>query len=440
MPDYSRRQFLETGSAAVLGAGLASSAAPAAGASSGSVAPNDQLRFGVIGCRSMGWANMNALREVSGVECTALADVDRNVLEDRGAELEAMSGARPTLYDDYRRLLEDDAVDFVVIATPNHWHCLQLVHAAQAGKHAYVEKPLARTIEECYVMERAVQKHGVTVQVGQWQRSGEHWAKAVDYLQSGALGNVRLVKAWAYLSDRIEPAADAGVPDGVDYNAWLGPAPDRPFNPNRFHYTWRYFWDYAGGLLTDWGAHMIDFALHGMGVEMPSSVAAMGGKFGYPDGASETPDTQQVLYEYDDFTMRWEHAYDIRNGGPYDRPHGVAYVGNNGTLVIDRGGWEVYPEAEDGSYRLEAIPPQDGSASLDAHVQNFVDAIREGAPLNCPIEVGANTAVNCHLGNVALRTGRRLDWDAATRSFANDEEARALATPTYRDPWTLPSV
>jgi predicted dehydrogenase len=438
MTEYTRRAFLETASAATLGASLG----PSVQSHPDGVPPSDQLRFGVIGCNGMGWANLNAHQRLPGVECVALCDVDRNVLEKRAGELEEQIGRRPALYDDYRRLLGEDDVDFVVIATPDHWHCLPMVEACQAGKDVYVEKPLGNSIGECLLMQQAAAQTGRVVQVGQWQRSAPHWQQAVDYVRSGSLGTIRTVKAWAYQGwmEPIDPAPNQEPPDGVDYDFWLGPAPERPFNPNRFHFDFRWFWDYAGGLMTDWGVHLIDYALYGMDADTPNAVMSGGGPFGYPPSvdASETPDTQQALYTFDDFTLIWEHATGI-DGGPYGRDHGVAFIGNNGTLVVDRGGWEVRPEADDGTYKLDAIPPRDGGGGLDRHAKNFVDSIRGDATPNCPVDVAAPTAIVAHLGNVAYRIGRRVEWDADAHQFVDDPDADAHIWPSYRDPWSLPN-
>ena len=439
MSDLSRRDFIRTSSAGLAGAGLA----PAIQDRPDGVAPSDQLQFGVIGCNGMGWADMEAHQKLDGVECVALCDVDRNVLERRAGELEEMTGSRPELYDDYRNLLEDDAIDFVVIGTPDHWHCLIMVHACQAGKDVYVEKPLGNSIGECIRMREAAEATGRVVQVGQWQRSAPHWERAVEYVRSGKLGRIRVVKSWAYQGwmEPIEPQPNQEAPEGVDYDFWLGPAPDRPFNPNRFHFDFRWFWDYAGGLMTDWGVHLIDYGLYGMDVETPTGAMAIGGQFGYPasEDASETPDTQQTVYEFEEFSLIWEHATGI-DGGPYERNHGVAFIGNNGTLVVDRGGWEVIPETEGGSYRLDAIPPRSGSGGLDAHAENFVQSIRGEATPNCPVDVAANTAIVAHLGNVAYRLGRQVQWDTASEEFVGDEEANAQIWPEYRDPWSMPEV
>lgn len=444
MRELSRRRFLVQGSAAVAGASLTSWPAIArAGSRSKRVAPSDSLNFGLIGAKGMGWSNLNAHRRIAGVECIALCDVDREVLEQRAGELEQASGKKPALYRDYRKLLENADIDFVIIATPDHWHCLQLLHALQAGKDVYVEKPLANSIHECYVMMRAAERYGRVVQVGQWQRSAPHWNDAIEFLRSGKLGTIRVAKAWAYQGwmNPVPPKPDRPAPEHVDYDMWLGPAPKRPFNENRFHFNFRWFWDYAGGLMTDWGVHLIDYVFYGMQVARPKSVMSIGGRYGYSEteDAAETPDTQQAIYEFDGFSMVWEHATGI-NGGPFQRDHGVAFIGNNGTLVIDRGGWEIFPDTRDGRYRMEALPRRSGSSGLNAHAENFVECIRTRGRTNCPPDVAANTAINAHMGNVALRVGGRVYWDEATRRFRDNDEANRLLTPNYRAPWSLPKV
>ena len=198
-------------------------------------------------------------------------------------------------------------------------------------------------------MVAAKQYHKRVVQVGQWQRSNQHWADAIAYVQSGGIGHVRKVKAWAYMGwmKRVDPQPDQATPAGVDYDRWLGPASLRPFNPNRFHFSWRWYWDYAGGLMTDWGVHLMDIALLGMKAEAPRSVSALGGAYGYPGSAMETPDTQTAIYDFGDYSMEWEHAVGISKGPYGGHDHGVAFVGETGTLVVDRSKWRVIPEVAD---------------------------------------------------------------------------------------------
>lgn len=443
----TRRDFLQMTAAAAGGTAVVT-AAPALASIGRKASANEQIRVGVVGCNGMGFSNLRSILKISEVSCAALCDVDRNVLEKRAGEVEEMTGSRPALYGDYRQLLDDKNIDAVIVGTPDHWHCLITVDACSAGKDVYVEKPLANSIEECHVMVAAARRYGRVVQVGQWQRSGAHWADALEFVNSGKLGRIRLVKAWAY-QDWMKPipvVPDEPAPEGVDYDMWLGPAPKRPFNKNRFHFNFRWFWDYAGGLMTDWGVHLIDMALAGMNASAPKSVIASGGKFAYPDDASETPDTLQAVYEFDGFSMLWEHATGI-GLGPYGRNHGVAFIGNNGTLVVDRGGWEVMPEVErinwrPDRYKMQHVPAQSrsGSGGLDEHTLNFVECMKSREQPACDVAIGANTAVVAHMGNIAFKTGRKVYWDEASRSFVNDDEANKLMSVTYRGPWKLPEI
>ncbi|GAA4447468.1 Gfo/Idh/MocA family oxidoreductase [Nibrella saemangeumensis] len=390
----------------------------------------------------MGWHNLNSMLKHQNVRCLALCDIDSNVLNKRAAELEKSTGKKPILYSDFRKLLENKDIDAVIVGTPDHWHCLMTVYACEAGKDVYVEKPLANSIEECNLMVAAAQKHKRIVQVGQWQRSGQHWKAALDYVRAGHIGKVRSTKTWAYMAygKTFPVRPDEPVPAGVDYAMWLGPAPKRPFNRNRFHGSFRYFWDYAGGLMTDWGAHMIDMVLAGMNVSTPKSVAAMGGKFAFPDHAGETPDTMQVLYDFGHFTMLWEQSLGTGRG-PYDRDHGVAFIGTLGTVVIDRSKWEVLPEVEGGKYLTQAMPVQrGGSQDLDNHTLNFLECVRSRQRPNCPVEIGRDVAINAHLGNISYRTGRKLFWDAAKNGIVDDAKANELVQAHYNSSWKLPNV
>ena len=441
----SRRRFLRQSSQlAAAGALLPvelSAAAPAPGLAA------DTISVALIGVNSMGWADLTSMLKNPGVRCVALCDVDQNVLKKRSDELaslpsQAASATKSVLYSDFRKLLENKAIDAVIIGTPDHWHCLPAVMACQAGKDVYVEKPMASTIEECNLMVAAARKHNRIMQVGQWQRSGDHWKTAIDLVRSGKLGTVRTVKTWAYMpyGKTFPILPDEPVPAGVDYAMWLGPAPKRPFNRNRFHGSFRYFWDYAGGLMTDWGAHMIDMALWGMNATVPKSVVAAGGRFGFPDHAGETPDTMQVVYDYGQFTVLWEQAIGIGRG-PYNREHGVAFIGNLGTLVVDRDGYELLPEADNGQYMLPAQPPKRMYGNdLDRHTRNFIECVRSRQQPNAPAEVGRNVALHAHLGNMAYRLGRKIIWNEATQTVDGDPKANELVKAHYAGDWKLPVV
>jgi predicted dehydrogenase len=411
------------------------------------VSPNDRINVGLIGCKGMGFADLLSLLKISELSVIALCDVDKNVLAGRTADLVKAGLKKPKWYGDYRQMLENKDLDVVVIGTPDHWHCLQLTDALEAGKDVYCEKPIANSIEECNIMLNAVNASDRMVQIGQWQRSQPHFVDAINFVHSGQLGEIRLAKAWAYQGwmKPVPTLPDANAPEGVDYDMWLGPAPKRAFNPNRFHFNFRWFWDYAGGLMTDWGVHLIDYALYGMKAGTPKSVMALGGKFAYPNDASETPDTLQTVFEYDSFSILWEHATGI-DGGNYGRNHGISFIGNNGTLVLDRNGWEVIPENEfqgwgkDGKPKMERLPIQQNQGSgLDLHTANFIDAVksRDATKLNAPIQVGYETALVSHMGNVAYKSGNRLYWDKEQGKFT-DEAANTITKATYHNGWKLP--
>ena len=434
----TRRTFIKTSAATT----AAITIGPAITSALAGCAASDRINIGLIGCNGMGFADLSAFLEHPQVECIALCDVDENVLNKRAADVEKIRGKKPAnLYKDWRQVIDNKDIDLVIVGTPDHWHCLMMVSACEAGKDVYVEKPIGRTIEECNLMVKAAKKYKRVVQVGQWQRSDNHWQDAVDFIQSGKLGKIRLVRVFSYQGwcPTIPVIPDEPVPAGVNYDMWLGPAPGRPFNRNRFHFTFRWFWDYAGGLMTDWGVHLLDYALYGMNVTAPKSIMAMGGKYGYPEDACETPDSLQTIYEFDGFNVLWDHAIGIDDGA-YGRNHGLGFVGENGTLVIDRSGWEVIPEVVSGVKRMEAVPLRKGDGrGLKNHVKNHLDCIAKRNPnTNASIEIGAHIAKFSALGNIAYRTGKKLVWDGT--SFTNDSEANKFLVPEYRDPWKLPEV
>jgi predicted dehydrogenase len=437
--EYSRRKFLHTTGQSLAGAGLLSALPWEALAERKSrISQNDRINVGVIGANGMGWSNAKSFMKIPEVNVMAISDVDENVINKRVAEVKE-ANLKLKAYSDYRKLLENKDIDAVIIGTPDHWHCLQMTDACAAGKDVYVEKPVGNSIAECAVMVEAQKKYNRAVQCGQWQRSMPHFIDALDFLKSGKLGQIRTVKAWAYMGwmKNIPAKPDSPVPPGVDYGMWLGPAENRPFNENRFHFNFRWFWDYAGGLMTDWGVHLVDYVLLGMNAPLPKSVYASGGKYAYPEGGNETPDTLAAVYDFGDFTMLWEHAQGISNGN-YGRDHGIAYIGNNGTLVLDRGGWEVIADEE----RMEPLPHQPNKGSgLDAHTQNFIDAVksRKLETLTCPIQAGAHVADVCQMGNISFRTGEIVHWDGDKRKFKEAEANRYLSAE-YHNKYNLPKV
>lgn len=402
---------------------------------------SDRLRFGVVGVNGMGWANAKAAIAMPNSQLVGICDIDQSVIDKRMAELPGLhvDASQVQTYKDYRKMLEDKSIDFIIVGTPDHWHPLITIDAFKAGKDVYCEKPIANSIGEVQAMERGVKKYNRVLQVGQWQRSQKHFKDAIDYIYSGKLGNVRLVKTWAY-QGWMKPAPKGPVlpvPAGVDYDMWQGPALHRPFKTEHFHFNFRWFWPYAGGLMCDWGVHIIDYALLGMKATMPKTVSALGGKFAYPDLSHETPDTQTTIYEFDNFLMSWEHALAIDNG-PYMRTHGIGYVGNNGTLVLDRNGWEVLEEKGVSTKVIEPYHAREDNG-VQLHMENFASVVRSRntKDLACPIEAAALVAKVCQMGNIAYRSGKKLNWDKASQKFTDSAVNGQYLTNEYRNGYKL---
>ncbi|QBA64529.1 Gfo/Idh/MocA family protein [Muriicola soli] len=434
----NRRSFIRNLGAATLASGL-----PLTHLSASREINSDQkVRVGLIGVRGMGWANLSSFLKIPGTSCVALCDVDSSLLENRAGEIKASFGKRPETFSDHREFLKMKGLDAVIIGTPDHWHCIQMTDACMAGKDVYVEKPIANSITEANLMVKAARKYDRVVQVGQWQRSDPHWIEALTYLKSGVLGRIRQAKAWATVNygKGFDVVPDGPVPPGVDYDRWLGPAPARPFNQNRFHGSFRYFWDYAGGLMTDWGVHMLDIVLAGMEVSSPKSVMALGGKFAFPDNAAQTPDTLTTVYDFENFNLVWEQ-YIAMGTSPYleeSGEPGVAFIGEKGILAINRVSWKVLPFQENGEYLIDALPPRKSSVNpLDLHTKNFYDCILSRKDPNCTIEMGRDAALVAHLGNIAYRSGKKLEWDPGRGMISNEPEVNSYLSPIYRAPWTL---
>lgn len=438
MEHFTRRQFLAA-SALAAAARPSITGAARAGASgwqAAQVGPNDRIRLGVIGCGGMGRGNLAAFLANPEVECVVLCDVDDAQIAQALQVVEKHRAATPAATKDFRRVIDRADVDVLLIATPDHWHALPTVLGCQAGKDIYVEKPLANSIAEGRAMLEATRRHQRVVQMGTQWRSGEHWKDAIEFVQSGRLGKIGLVRAWAYhdwLGDVGHPP-DGVPPPGVDYDLWLGPAPERPFNPNRFHFNFRWFWDYAGGLMTDWGVHLINVILWGMGAEAPRKVSSSGGKFVLDDN-SETPDTQVAVYEFPNYTLIWEHKVGI-GVGLNGRPWGIAFSGSDGTLIVNDARWEIIPEPKKKTF--EAATFKGSGDARPAHVRNFLDCVRSRADPVEHLDIGHHVSTVAHLGNIALRTGETIEWDARTERVVGSRDAQRLIAPRYRRPWRLP--
>lgn len=436
----NRRSFLQQSSALAAGAILM----PGVGLHPFRMSFSDQINIGAIGLNGMGWADLSAALKLPGVNVVALCDVDQQVLDRRMKDLADLKidTGRVRTYSDYRKLLEQKDVDVVIIGTPDHWHALIMIEACQAGKDVYVEKPVGNSIGECRAMVAAQQKYNRVVQAGQWQRSEQHFRDAVDFVHSGQLGNIRTVKVWCY-QGWMKPGPvvpDTAAPAGVDYAMWLGPAPRRAFNASRFHFNFRWFWDYAGGLMTDWGVHLLDYGLLGMKATVPKTIAALGGNFAYPDLYEETPDTLTTLYEFDGFNMVWDHAMGIDNGS-YGLDHGIAYIGNNGTLVLNRNGWQVIEEKNSKNKVMKPWAPLTDNG-LDNHWANFIGVVRSRRmqDLRCSVAEAAHVATVAQMGNISLRSGQRLSWDRVAGKFTDEGINGKYLMKEYHNGYRLPVI
>ncbi|MGA2863244.1 MAG: Gfo/Idh/MocA family oxidoreductase [Verrucomicrobiota bacterium] len=439
MKELSRREFLRRSGLAVsiapalAAGGVWLSSAPVRAAQAGA---NERVRLGVIGCGGMGQGDLECFLGFPEVDCAVVCDVDEARLA-KGIEIcQNKRGQRPEAVQDFRRVLERKDVDVVLVATPDHWHALPTVLACQAGKDVYVEKPLAKTIDEGRAMVEASRRHQRVVQMGSQWRSCQHIVEAGEFVRSGKLGQVSLVRGWAYLDwlPSIGKPPDGPPPPGVDYDRWLGPAPKRAFNPNRFHFNFRWFWDYAGGLMTDWGVHLINMMFMGLGNEAPRTVCSSGGKFVFDDN-SETPDSQITVYEFPGYLLVWEHKAGLNNG-LNNRAWGIEWSGTEGTIILNDEGWEI--RAERKAANLDSQKKPGSGDPRPAHVRNFLDCVKSRRPPVLNLDLAHHVSTVAHLGNLAYRTGRKLAWDPVQERVLNDAEADRLVGVKYRKPWSLP--
>lgn len=430
MRGVTRRKFLERSALTMAALPVVGSAAwPRVGA-------NDKIRVGLIGSGGMGRGDLDCFFRNPEVDCPVVCDPDDAQIGRAIQLVEENRGHRPDGVKDFRRVIDRKDVDVVLVGTPDHWHALPTILACQAGKDVYVEKPLGRTIDEGRAMLDAARKNKRVVQMGTQWRSSDHFAAAVEFVKSGKLGKVRMARVWAYLDwvGGIGHPPDGDPPAGVDYDLWLGPSPSRPFNPNRFHFNFRWFWDYAGGLMTDWGVHLLNIILWAMGPEKPLRVSSTGGKFVVDDN-SETPDTQVAVYEFPSYTLVFEQQL-LGGLGPGGRPHGMLFNGSKGTLIIDGSGWEVIPEPK--NKELEPVKHPAGSDGRPAHVRNFLDCVKSREEPVENLEVGHHVSTVAHLGNLAYQTKSEIHWDSEKEIVVGNPTADALVGLPYRKPWTLP--
>jgi predicted dehydrogenase len=417
----SRRRFLQTAAAAT-----AALAAPyyvpqrAFGAS-------DRVITGAIGVRNRGGKTQN-LKDFRA-NCAAVCDVDAKVAAE-AAKYVADSGNKCDIYDDYRRLLDHKDIDAVVISTPDHWHALMTIDACRAGKDVFCEKPLTLFIAEGRKMVEVARETGRIVQTGSQQRSDARFRQAAELVRNGALGKVSRVLVGIPGPNHAKNAApDSQPPSELNYDFWLGPAPDRPYNVNRVHYNFRFFWDYSGGQMTNFGAHHIDIAQWALGMDESGPIAAEGTAT-YPADKRlcEVTDTCRVTLTYASGTQV------IVGQQQKDIPGGCTFIGEKGRIFVDRGKITASDEAI-----LRSELPSDAARRYGSkdHPQNWLDCIASRKLPVADVEIGHRTATACHLANIAVRLGRKIQWDPAAEQIVGDAEAAAMVTRPYRGPWKL---
>lgn len=439
----NRRNFIRNTAISSAALGM-TTVVPSSGIWSGKISPSDTVNVALIGCRNMGFGILQHHLSNPGVNCVALCDIDENILNDRAAEVKKTFNQEPRLFHDFRKVLEQKDIDAVIIGTPDHWHCLIAVYALQAGKDVYVEKPMANTIAECNIMVKAAAYYNNRViQVGQQQRSGFIFQKAMELIKSGYIGKLRRVNIWANFEYGVgdKPVPDSSVPAGVDYDMWLGPAPERSFNSTRFHGLWRLFWNYGGGMMSDWGVHLLDIGLWAKDiVKPPEKVLVYGANTFHEQRSRETFDSMSVIYPKDDYVINWDMTAGAEKG-PYDSSYGLSFTGDLATMFVNRSKLIVIPEWDNKSKKnkVEEYSFTEGKESHDMHVRNFLNCIRTRQKTACPPEVARVAALHVHIPNIAARTGEPvLIWDDLNNRFTNSNAANELITPVYRKPWTLP--
>jgi predicted dehydrogenase len=417
---------------------------------------NDRIRLGFIGLGNRGDQVLDAFLAHQDAQVVAICDLWPPYLDFAARKI----GGQPTQYEDYRKLLDRKDVDAVVVCTPDHWHALQTIHACQAGKDVYVEKPLSLRVAEGRRMVGAARKHARVTQVGLNRRSTPFCKEAADLLRGGAIGTITAVRSFHIQNEwpkGIGNPPDEAPPEGLDWDAWLGPAPLVPYNRNRAFYRFRWFYDYSGGQVTNFGAHFLDFTHWALGHEAPLSVTAMGAKLAVQDNR-EVPDTLEALWTYPGGTLVTFSQFNT-NASPADRRHSnLEFRGTTGTLHLGYGGYEIVPE-ENGDKVFPALTPLDRTLSRDyqsgrkasiearkaeggdgtaLHARNFLDCVRSRERCTCDIETGHRSTTAALIANIALQTKSYLEWDASAERFTNNADANRHLEPRYRVPYELP--
>ena len=415
---------------AAAGLGLSAVRKPASAAPA-----SDQIQVGFIGLGGQGTSRLNEFMRHPDVSAAAVCDVDRTHLDRAAALIEKTQGHTPAKFHDFRKLIERKDLDAVMVATPDHWHALPVIHACQAGKDVFVEKPLSYSIGEGRAMVTAARRHERITQMGNHIHNDlPTYRRVVEVIRSGALGDIHRVDCSLATGDRdLGKPDDAAPPPELDYDFWLGPAPKRPYNPLRSHFTYRYFWDYSGGYLIDFWCHYTDVAYWALDLKAPKSVSAAGGRWGVHDLA-ETPDTLEVVCEYPNLILTWTLHPQGRPGFPA-MGNSVIFQGSKATMVVNYNRYEIYVKGK----RDEAFqPPPPSIPDSPGHIREFLNAIKSRQRTTCDIEYGHRLTKSGLMANIAYRTGERLNWDDGRERFTGHTNANQYVTRRYRKPWKLP--
>lgn len=437
MPHSTRRDFLKSTSILAAAQALGPTRLFAA-------APSKPLGIAIIGCGGIMTTHVKGLAaRKNEVTIPWLCDVDPAQIERMAgfipADFQSVSPRRTAKYED---LLHDPDVDACIIATPHHWHAPIALAAMQAGKDVYIEKPISHTYAEGPLIIAAAKKYNRVVQQGSQMRSSPVTEKAGNLLKEGIIGDIKVARAWtAETRNTVKPLPDGTPPDGVDYDRWLGPAPARPFNPHRFHQTWRMFRDYGNGEIGDDGIHDLDMAAWGLGVNtLPKQITARGGRMLLDGHASDYPDNMNVTYEYPDGRLLVYENYPFTAYGIHGFDNGNVFYGTEGYMIFSRrGAFSVFlgPKGTPGPTEGKELRGKTGYAD---HMTNFLNAVRERTPTNAPPEIAHYSCALVHLGEITHLTTGRLDFDPAAEKFTAHPQANDLLTKPYRPPYTLPTV
>ena len=451
MTNVTRRQFGQTAAAAWMATALSSTRILGA---------NDRVRVGFIGLGNRGDQVLDAFRPHPDAEIVALCDIYQPYVDFAAKK----AGGTPARFTDYRKLLERKDVDAVAINTPDHWHALQMIHACEAGKDVYVEKPLSLVVSEGRAMVDAARRHKRVVQVGIHRRSAAFVKEAAELVRGGAIGKVTVARSFHIQNEwpkGIGHPPDGQPPADFDWDAWLGPAPKRAYNKNRTFYRFRWFYDYSGGQVTNFGVHYMDAIHWALGQDAPLAVTAMGGKFAVEDNR-DIPDTLEAIWTYPGNTLVTFSQFNATaQPAARDRRVEIEFRGTKGTMYLFSNGYEIVPDEitpnefpartpvdrqYERGYRtgakplIEPVKSGPGNADTVHHARNFLDCVKSRAACNCDIETGHRSTTTTLLANIAHKTKSHLEWDAKAERFTNNAEANKLLTYRYRSPYKLPDI